>query len=46
MVAKAQWLLGHRVEAREMAERAYRRVTAGRNTYRDRLETILSDCLK
>ena len=45
MITKAKWLVAHQPEARQMAERAHTRVTAGANTYRDRLETILATCL-
>jgi spore maturation protein CgeB len=44
MIEKARWLISHQAEARQMAERAYLRVTGGANTYRDRLETILKAC--
>ncbi len=45
MVDKAKWLLVHQREGRQMADRAHARVTGGKNTYRDRLETILDTCL-
>ena len=45
MVDKAKWLLGHQEEGRQMADRAYTRITGGKNTYGDRLETILDTCL-
>jgi spore maturation protein CgeB len=45
MVDKAKWLLAHRDEARQMAEQAHARIISGKNTYRDRFETILATCL-
>jgi spore maturation protein CgeB len=45
MITKAKWLVAHQPEVRQMAERAYARITSGANTYRDRLETILTLCL-
>ena len=45
MVDKAKWLLAHQEEGRQMADRAHTRITGGKNTYRDRLETILNTCL-
>ncbi len=45
MITKAKWLIAHQADARQMAECARVRVTAGPNTYRDRLETILAMCL-
>jgi len=45
MVDKAKWLLAHQEEGRQMADRAHARITSGKNTYRDRLETILDTCL-
>jgi spore maturation protein CgeB len=45
MVDKAKWLLAHQEERRQMADRAYARITDGKNTYRDRLETILDICI-
>jgi spore maturation protein CgeB len=45
LVEKAKWLLAHQAEAYAMAKRACERVTAGKNTYRDRLEEILNSCL-
>ncbi len=41
MVAKARWLLDHPQDRRRLAAALYQRITAGRNTYRDRLETML-----
>jgi len=45
MIAKGKWLLAHQEDGRQMAERAHTRITGGKNTYRDRLETILNTCL-
>jgi spore maturation protein CgeB len=45
MADKAKWLLGHQGEGRQMADRAHARITGRKNTYRDRLETILDTCL-
>ena len=45
LIEKAKWFMAHQGEARQMAERAYARITGGKNTYRDRLETILDICL-
>jgi hypothetical protein len=42
MVAKARWLLDHPEHRRRLASALYQRITGGRNTYRDRLETMLS----
>ncbi len=44
MITKAEWLVAHQAEARQMAERAHSRITKGANTYRNRLETILEMC--
>jgi hypothetical protein len=44
MVEKARWLVTHQAEARMMAERAHIGITSGKNTYRDRLDTILATC--
>ena len=41
MVEKLQWLLAHDADRKRLADAAHRRITAGKNTYRDRLETIL-----
>jgi spore maturation protein CgeB len=45
MVTKAKWLVTHQPQARQMAEHAHLRITSAPNTYRDRLETILTTCL-
>jgi spore maturation protein CgeB len=37
-----RYYLSHETERARMAERAHQRVIDGRNTYRDRLEVILS----
>jgi hypothetical protein len=42
MVNKAKWLISHQTQGREMAARAHARLTAGANTYRDRLHTIVA----
>ena len=41
MVEKLRWLLAHEDVRRRLKESAHRVVTAGRNTYRDRLEAML-----
>lgn len=41
MVEKARWLLEHEDERRRLAAAAHARITGGRNTYADRLETML-----
>jgi spore maturation protein CgeB len=45
MISKAKWLVAHEAEARQMAARAHARITGGANTYRDRLQSILTTCL-
>jgi spore maturation protein CgeB len=41
MVEKLRWLLAHDDERRRLANAAHRLITTGRNTYRDRLQTML-----
>jgi spore maturation protein CgeB len=41
MIAKARWLLAHPDERSRLATTAYALITGGKNTYADRLETIL-----
>lgn len=41
MVERAKWLLVHEAERRRLAAAAHRRITAGRNTYADRLQSML-----
>jgi hypothetical protein len=41
MVEKFRWLLAHEEVRRRLRETAYRIITTGRNTYRDRLEAML-----
>lgn len=41
MVEKSRWMIEHPDESRLMGERLALRVTAGSNTYGDRLKTIL-----
>jgi spore maturation protein CgeB len=43
MVSKAQWLVQNDAERKRLAEAAHAVITAGRHTYRDRLETILNE---
>jgi spore maturation protein CgeB len=41
MLRKARWLLENESERRRLAEAAHTRITGGRNTYADRLKTML-----
>jgi len=41
MVERTRWLLAHDAERRRLAAAAHARITQGRNTYADRLQTIL-----
>ncbi len=41
MIKKSRWLLEHEEERQRLAQMVYRLVTQGRNTYRDRLMTML-----
>ncbi len=43
MKEKALWLLSHEEDRRRMALEAHRQVTAGPNTYRDRLRVLIED---
>jgi spore maturation protein CgeB len=45
MIEKAGWLVAHQQEATQMARSAHSRITSGPNTYRNRLESILTTCL-
>jgi spore maturation protein CgeB len=42
MIDRLQWLLAHDAERRRLAAAVRARITTGRNTYRDRLETMLA----
>lgn len=42
MVEKAKWLLNHEAERQRLARNAHILITQGKHTYKDRLETILS----
>ena len=41
MVDRARWLLQNEGERKRLASAAHRRITGGRNTYPDRLQTML-----
>ena len=41
MISKTHWLLGHEIERRRLANSAHQLVTGGKNTYRDRLASML-----
>ena len=43
MVDRLRWLLSHDDERARLAAAVHARITSGRNTYRDRLETMLAD---
>lgn len=43
MVSQARRIIAKPAESRAMAERAFFRITNGRNTYRDRVQTMLSE---
>lgn len=46
MLEKAKWLITHPREREHMADVAHKRVTSGRNTYADRLATMLAESTK
>ena len=41
MVDRARWLLENEAERKRLASAAHHRITGGRNTYADRLQTML-----
>ena len=41
MVEKLRWLLNHETERKQLAHSAHQLIINGRNTYRDRLESML-----
>jgi len=41
MVERRRWLLGHDLERCRLAAAVHAHITQGRNTYADRLQTIL-----
>jgi spore maturation protein CgeB len=42
MIEKARWLVTHGAERKKLAANAHASITGGRNTYRDRLATMLN----
>jgi hypothetical protein len=42
MVERLRWLMHHDEERRRLGAAAHARITGGGNTYKDRLETMLS----
>jgi spore maturation protein CgeB len=42
MIARLRWLLAHEVERHRLGAAVRTRITSGRNTYKDRLETMLT----
>jgi spore maturation protein CgeB len=44
MLEKTQWLLEHELERQRLANNAHRLITQGKNTYGDRLQTMLELC--
>ena len=46
MVERLRWLLDHEEERHRLGNAVRAHITSGRNTYRDRLETMLANAVK